>query len=54
MEDLHQFHDTGAAIFRGICKSVEKNVCGVIMSVSVSTLKSVTPTAQIFKNFYFW
>jgi hypothetical protein len=54
MQDLHQFNDTSAAIFRGICKAVEKNDHGVIMPVSVSGWKSVTPTAQIFINFYLW
>jgi len=54
MQDLHQFHDTSAAIFRGICKAVEKNDRGVIMPVSVSAWKSVTATAQIFLNFYLW
>lgn len=53
MQDLHQFHDTSAAIFRGICKAVEKNDRGV-MPVSVSGWKSMTPTAQIFINFYLW
>lgn len=51
MQDLHQFHDTSAAIFWGICKAVEKNDHGVIMSVSVSAWKNVTPIAQIFINF---
>lgn len=42
MWDLHQFLDTSAALFRGISNAIEKNDCGVIMSVSISTWKSVT------------